>query len=785
MTYLLFFGLAFVAITVGIRYFLVFQRLLKLGLQPTRFEVLLPETVPEFIQPIFQSPLKALEALEFYPCYVLQIDALIYIPDQKTWAMLFYNRRHQTYAIAEVRSNADPTYVFNLEFYTFFKDSTLLLTTNGKASGTIGTMPYTLLQDFYTGKLEVQWQKHLETLKQQLDANQHLWKLAPLAFLKQLERHLDLYLAALVQTKQITRIKGTFLYQMNVLTALKTTHNAIQGNPKIAAIGQELLNLSKQQPELKTEIPLELEIQGFRTIRAIEQGTIHRPIKPWVLGITLILFCVSVTPLINFQIQGLLLLLATLFLHEFGHYLIMRYYGYQDTSIFFIPFFGAAAVGQKHTATVTEKFWVLMAGPLPGLLLGLGIAIAIQDQGYSWLTEWSWMLIVLNLLNLLPILPLDGGKIASLLIFSRYPYTDILFKVFAVFVLGLLGLSGSPIWWMIAIAVASTIPLGFRSAKLDQKLRHELQSQQNHTLDQLLYHIFKVIKDASAHQLNFNQRYSLAKDLLYRHREANTQWFVRLAFSLGYSFCLVGGFVGTLQALTPDWFQTVSLYVNPQGSLKQKLRDLNVTIEQDPQNAQAYYERTQLKLRIRRLESNPEQKAKFTQEALKDINQSIQIEPNRADAYYLRSAVHSMLGDEQQSEQDIKTAFSLNTREQIEQSTQRLQANPKDISSLLLRGQAKAELGDMTGALQDYDQAVKIEPNNFEVYYYRSQFYYRQKNYSKALTEINQSLKIDPEYGVAYYFRSKIYLQLGEQAKAEADQKKAEELENKQLENSD
>jgi len=37
----------------------------------------------------------------------------------------------------------------------------------------------------------------------------------------------------------------------------------------------------------------------------------------------------------------LLTLVGILFLHEAGHWLAMRYYGYQDTAIFFIPFLGA------------------------------------------------------------------------------------------------------------------------------------------------------------------------------------------------------------------------------------------------------------------------------------------------------------------------------------------------------------------------------------------------------------------------------------------------------------
>jgi len=203
-----------------------------------------------------------------------------------------------------------------------------------------------------------------------------------------------------------------------------------------------------------------------------------------------VLFAASF-PLMQIPIN-LIILIGVVFFHEAGHYLTMRLCGYADTSVFFIPFFGAAATGRKQDASVRDKFLVLLGGPLPGLLIGSGLFLfSLHGAVYpDWLQETMFMLIGLNLFNLLPIYPLDGGKIVDLVFFSRYPFTDVLFKVIAVIALLALSLS-SPLLIGLAVVVAITIPSGFRSAKLFSNLRTELKKSPTNDVNTLLATIFK------------------------------------------------------------------------------------------------------------------------------------------------------------------------------------------------------------------------------------------------------------------------------------------------------
>lgn len=112
----------------------------------------------------------------------------------------------------------------------------------------------------------------------------------------------------------------------------------------------------------------------------------------------------------------LLVILGILILHEAGHFLAMKYFGYADVQVLFLPFIGALVKGSKEEISQQQSIFILLAGPLPGLLLG--IAVHFSDIANSGITIGNiplqlvaQLLIWVNLLNLLPVYPLDGGQL--------------------------------------------------------------------------------------------------------------------------------------------------------------------------------------------------------------------------------------------------------------------------------------------------------------------------------------------------------------------------------------
>jgi hypothetical protein len=109
----------------------------------------------------------------------------------------------------------------------------------------------------------------------------------------------------------------------------------------------------------------------------------------------------------SWSLEWTLLLLPILFFHEAGHFAAMRIFRYRNVRMFFLPLFGAAVVGRSHGAAGWKRALVAMAGPLPGIAVGLGLgaaALALEGPG---LARAGLMMLALNGFNLLPFLPLD------------------------------------------------------------------------------------------------------------------------------------------------------------------------------------------------------------------------------------------------------------------------------------------------------------------------------------------------------------------------------------------
>ncbi|MBI3203870.1 MAG: hypothetical protein HYZ29_20185 [Myxococcales bacterium] len=150
----------------------------------------------------------------------------------------------------------------------------------------------------------------------------------------------------------------------------------------------------------------------------------------WLLLGSAVLFTLGATTQAGWR--NAVVLLGVLTLHELGHFVAMRAVGYVDVRIFFVPFFGAATAGWRVTGTtVLREAAILLAGPLPGILLAFGISFSqpVVWAFHPWLRPTVLHLLTVNAFNLLPIGPLDGGRLVNMALFSRRPFLQVLFAV--------------------------------------------------------------------------------------------------------------------------------------------------------------------------------------------------------------------------------------------------------------------------------------------------------------------------------------------------------------------
>ena len=103
-------------------------------------------------------------------------------------------------------------------------------------------------------------------------------------------------------------------------------------------------------------------------------------------------------------------LVVLIWVHEMGHVLQLRREGIRASAPMFIPFLGAFVAMKEMPKNALAEARVGLAGPVLGMLGGLatvGLYALTQNPLFLGLAFFNFLL---NLVNLIPVLPLDGGR---------------------------------------------------------------------------------------------------------------------------------------------------------------------------------------------------------------------------------------------------------------------------------------------------------------------------------------------------------------------------------------
>ncbi|ALS23492.1 MULTISPECIES: site-2 protease family protein [Paenibacillus] len=111
----------------------------------------------------------------------------------------------------------------------------------------------------------------------------------------------------------------------------------------------------------------------------------------------------------GFAIGVVLLLLV----HELGHVWAAKRKGLPVTAPVFIPFLGALINMKRHPRDAETEAYVAIGGPALGTLGAVAVFGAAYALDHPLLYTVAYVGFFLNLINLLPIHPLDGGRIAT------------------------------------------------------------------------------------------------------------------------------------------------------------------------------------------------------------------------------------------------------------------------------------------------------------------------------------------------------------------------------------
>lgn len=230
--------------------------------------------------------------------------------------------------------------------------------------------------------------------------------------------------------------------------------------------------------------------------------------KNWVrksmisLGIYAFLFYF----IFNGDIAYIAAVLVVLLIHEFGHFFAMKAFNYSNVKLFVLPLLGAYVTGQKTIISQRQMSIIILAGPVPGIIIGFALVLTSFYYPSEKLLMLANIFIGLNFFNLLPFMPLDGGRLLENLFIHHNHTLRIVFTLISIITLTIISLLlGSFIFLIIPASMAFDLIMEIKNQKIREYLSQE---NINYTSDynDLPDTTYWTIRDCII--LSFNKRYA-------------------------------------------------------------------------------------------------------------------------------------------------------------------------------------------------------------------------------------------------------------------------------------
>jgi len=100
----------------------------------------------------------------------------------------------------------------------------------------------------------------------------------------------------------------------------------------------------------------------------------------------------------------------------------------------------------------------------------------------------------------------------------------------------------------------------------------------------------------------------------------------------------------------------------------------------------------------------------------------------------------------------------------------------QDVKTYVARGIEGCETGKFDQALNDFNAALKLKPNDATLYDYRGMAYRCKNMDARAMEDFKKAMELDPKFARPYRNRAMIYYDQGKFDKSLEDLKKAKSL---------
>lgn len=515
-----------------LQYAAIVKALLNLRYKPAGGELRDRGSVPIYLNKLFGVYEQQLAGLgfDFYHCQIF--DEPVISERSKRWNVVYFNRSNKCYANISASPLPQPEDPVRVEFVSIFSDSFKLVTVNGMSHDVLCEIPNVTFIDPYAETVEKQYQAHLEKLME-LSQQKLPVVLGHDEYLASDIETANAYISSM-QTKEFIRQTDEGRMRLLTIPACLYAYKVIKGVRKAKQLLVKRRKLYETNKVTPAEIPLEVEVEAFE--RALEVSRSRdKGIAGKVLVFVVSLLLFSVVFGFTLSLESLLILIVVLLIHEVGHFLGMVCFGFSDRQILFIPFVGAATTGSQRRATPLQRVIVYLLGPAPGILLGVVCVMVYMSTRIEFFAQCGALLLILNYLNLLPIVPLDGGRVFEVALFSRISFLKTVFVVLStvVFWVGTVYIR-DPIMFVISlfltVGLRSQIYQDLALSKLNKTIRLEHLEA---TDDVIIPVIFRVLKNKRFNKLPFAHKFRVAKYLFDNSmQKPHTIWVTILSLLL-------------------------------------------------------------------------------------------------------------------------------------------------------------------------------------------------------------------------------------------------------------
>jgi Zn-dependent protease len=403
---------------------------------PAEIRLILEETAPE------------LEALGFEYLGSFQTRPMLRSGDpEPIYSCRYFNRATGCVAVIFPSDIPEPGATASVSFQTLLADGRMLVTVNRKQYQFLPMPDRYLLDDGYLNTIADQWALHQRRVADdgsEIVADAEQVRRYDDDILRQLLDHwLNIGFAELAE-------KGTV--RLTPSGARSFLRDMIAGH-------RRLTKLPRMAGSESIEARIAADLRAYYVNESlIGGGAFGRGGKSVLFVVSAAIGVVAFGLFFSWEMAAILLLV--LLFHEFGHALAMRATGHRNVQVLVLPLLGAVASGRKDDAGPWARLFVLLAGPAPGLVIAvicLYAAMAVSPP-HLLLLQLGLLALFLNLFNLLPLIPLDGGRIIELFLFSRWPFLRFVF-----FLASIVGLAGLGMWLdshvLLALAIVLAVVL--------------------------------------------------------------------------------------------------------------------------------------------------------------------------------------------------------------------------------------------------------------------------------------------------------------------------------------